>query len=319
MTEFEKSIAGNIDRIPSSLVFQCYSGCNFTCKFCAYQETVSQNLKYSMDFTLFCKIVDEFYELGKLGSVGLGLQCEALLDQRLDDRIRYIKQKSPETQVSLTTNVSLLTPERFKQLCAAGVDSLCLSLDALSEKSFKNICSSTFPFDKVISNIEYITDNCPQNLYVSISSMVIKESLSEFLLTGHPVLEKAKKAGISFGLGPVSNHTGSLANYEEILVLSELQGSKLKSFCPDIWEAVYILADGDVVGCCSDWNRKFVLGNLVDSSFKDIWNKEEVKQRRHDMLNSDYRNLKTCANCSQAWNIIENCKSKTDSKKQSLN
>ena len=310
MVDLMNATPDRIDEIPSSLVLQCYSGCNFQCKFCAYQETQSQDPKYSMDFWLFCKIVDEFYELGKLKSVGLGLQCEALLDSRLEDRIRYLKAKSPKVHVSMTTNCSLLTPDRFNSLCDAGLGSLCMSLDAATPESFKKICSPDFPFQKILDNIDYVIDNCPDHLKLTISSMVIKESMSEFLLTGHPVFKKAKKAGITVGVGPISNHTGSLSGYDEMIVMPELQGSKKKSYCGDIWEAVYVLADGDVVGCCSDWNRKFVLGNMAQECFEDIWNKPEVKQRRHDMLHSDYSKLETCANCSQAWNIIENRKSR---------
>ena len=93
-----------------------------------------------------------------------------------------------------------------------------------------------------------------------------------------------------------------------MIVVPELQGSTSKFYCDDIYDAVYILADGDVVGCCSDWDRKFVLGNMVNETFSEIWNKPKVVKRRRDMLEADYSKYETCKNCSQAWNIDKNRK-----------
>lgn len=294
--------------IPQALTIQSHSACNFRCKFCAYHPTRAMASQYPMEMDLFKKIVDEFHRLDALKAICLSLQCEALLDHTLEEKIKYIKQVNPQANVSITSNGILMTPERFDSLMQTGLDTLTLSLDALSEESFKEVCSTDFEFSQLIEHIDYVLDHKPANLSMMITSMMIKETMSEFLITSHPIISKAKELGIPCHVSPISNHTGALPNYQQLLVMPELQSSKNKLYCGDIFESVYILANGDVIGCCSDWHRKHILGNMNRQSFQDIWESKRCGIRRQQMIDGNYDKLDPCRSCSQAWNIMENRK-----------
>jgi radical SAM protein with 4Fe4S-binding SPASM domain len=305
MAPFQDPLPEHPSRLPWVLGLQVFSGCNLECAFCAYKDVRKTNPRRPMPMELFRKVVDELSEHGLLRSVCFSLQCEPLLDRDLGARIRYVKAKDRRVGTSLSTNATLLTPDRLSELCRAGLDSVAVTLNALSERTFRKVCG-TGGFQRTIDNVLNLVRNRPAGLSVSVSSMLVKENVAEMIHRQHPIYEEMERAGIKGGMGPISNHCGSLSGYEEQLILPELQSSRRKTYCHDIFESLNILADGDVLACCSDWRRKHVLGNVAERSLLALWRSERAKTRRQEMMHADLRELDPCRECSQAWNIMRN-------------
>ena len=59
-----------------------------------------------------------------------------------------------------------------------------------------------------------------------------------------------------------------------------------------------ILFNGDVIVCCQDWNRGTVVGNVCNSSVKEIWNSTKMNQIRRSILRKRYNEVKSCQACS---------------------
>jgi len=74
-----------------------------------------------MSQELFRKIINELSEMDYMGEITLHRFGEPLLDLRLDEFIRIIKEKCKKARVNLHTNGTLLTYKRFKELCDDGV------------------------------------------------------------------------------------------------------------------------------------------------------------------------------------------------------
>ncbi len=305
-----------IDSLPPNIAFQNFAGCNFKCKFCAYKSVEKELSQTPLPFTLFKKIVDQYLEVQSLPSVFMSFQCEALLDDQLERKINYLHTISPETQITLTTNGIKLTPNRFKTLCASGLSFLVISYDATNDQQFKDICGTNDNIETLRNNIENIIENRPKELKVAINSMLIKENIGSFLLTKDPLLEKAKASGISTEVSPICNFSGLIPDeeYNNMVVMEELQKSKNKKFCDDIFRSLHVLANGDVVSCSGDWNRKCVLGNLEQDDLKTVWYGKKAHDRRRTMLKADYTIMPRCRNCSKGKNIAANRKKPTPNK-----
>ena len=59
---------------------------------------------------------------------------------------------------------------------------------------------------------------------------------------------------------------------------------------------MFIDSNGDVLLCCSDWNRKEIVGNVMNTNIYSIWKNNFYKYRK-DLLNKK-RNSSICRECS---------------------
>ncbi len=295
----------NPDQIPVNLAVQAYNGCNCRCLMCAYKETHIHEKHEGMAFELFCKIIDELIDAGSLASVALSLQCEALLDKGLFQKIAYVKKQSATITCALSTNALLLTPDMLTKLTDCGLDHIGVSLNAVSTETFETVYGVP-GFDVYSTHVQHLLENRPAHMSISFNAMLIKENIKELLPKKQKLFTAISEHGIPLTMGPIGNHCGSLSEYEKHVVLPHLQGSTRKGYCHDIFESVYILYNGDVIGCCSDFRRKHVLGSVKKDTVIDIWNSDRYAQRRQEMLHADLSGLDPCCQCSQARNIMQN-------------
>jgi hypothetical protein len=141
---------------------------------------------------------------------------------------------------------------------------------------------------------------------VSVTSMMTRDNLAELLVRPPPLLCRLRASGVPVGMSPIGNHCGYLTAYDDLKALPELQSSRRKRYCHDLFEAFYVAVNGDVLGCCSDWGRAWVLGNLREHTLAGIWDGAVARERRLAMLEPPYDRLLPCRACSQARNIAAN-------------
>lgn len=60
-----------------------------------------------------------------------------------------------------------------------------------------------------------------------------------------------------------------------------------------------ILYDGKVILCCDDYNKKMILGNINNSSIKEIWNSKQYENIRKMLYNGEYKKIPVCCNCNK--------------------
>lgn len=59
-------------------------------------------------------------------------------------------------------------------------------------------------------------------------------------------------------------------------------------FCRAPFEEIEIHARGEVFACCANWTDRYMLGNIHENSFEEIWNSEKAMELRQKILNKDY-------------------------------
>ena len=73
--------------------------------------------------------------------------------------------------------------------------------------------------------------------------------------------------------------------------------------CLRMWTSAVITADGDVVPCCYDKNAHHPMGNLLKSTFREIWQGGEYRIFRERVM-KDRGMTDICSTCPQGRTIF---------------
>ena len=104
-----------------------------------------------MSWELFTRIVDQFPRIARVVLHGVG---EPMMVQALPRMMRYLKDRG--TYVLFNTNGTLLTERKGRELIAAGLDELRVSLDAAEPEAFLAVRGKNM-FDRIVRNVRAFT------------------------------------------------------------------------------------------------------------------------------------------------------------------
>ena len=122
---------------PSKLFVELTTRCNLKCGMCVKQSAEGGIPEGSMSPDVFAALEPAFPHLEALVLNGVG---ESLLHPHLEAFIRRARRLLPDAAwVGFQTNGLLLDDSRAAALVDAGLDRVCLSLDAVSHDSFRSI------------------------------------------------------------------------------------------------------------------------------------------------------------------------------------
>lgn len=129
--------------------------CNFRCVYCMPKTVFGRDYPFLardelLSFEEIARVARLFAELGvrKIRLTG----GEPLLRRDIE-RLIELLAAIPGLELTLTTNGSLLTPERARALRAAGLRRVTLSLDALDDEVFRRMNDVDFPVARVLEGI----------------------------------------------------------------------------------------------------------------------------------------------------------------------
>jgi putative metalloenzyme radical SAM/SPASM domain maturase len=122
---------------PSKLFVEVTTNCNLKCGMCVRQNSDGGIREGSMSAEIFDALAPAFPHLETLVLNGIG---ESLLHPQLEVLMRRAKAHMPAgSWVGFQTNGMLLNGSRAESLVDAGLDRICLSMDAVSPESFSSI------------------------------------------------------------------------------------------------------------------------------------------------------------------------------------
>jgi radical SAM protein with 4Fe4S-binding SPASM domain len=313
----ELSMTAKTDPVIANIEITTF--CNLHCQFCARSQLKKFNKH--MSFELFRNILAVLPNTYKIVLVGLG---ETLLHPQLVEFIQYTKSLGKKT--GIVTNAMLLNKAVSEQLLSAGLDSIAFSIDG-SDADLSSVVRKGTDFHKVIRNIKQfvqIANSCQISKAVfsavstdtvlhlkglidtvsdlgvdvlMLSDINFKANLDHTLWqNADEQMETAVKQAISHAfakkLPVLSVHGleefGLEKRYHDFLMIppAELyQRSKHHSWCFSPWQTIPVDVDGNITLC--DCQPDFVVGNLFQDSFSDIWNGETLKKYRTEMLSKN--------------------------------
>jgi len=136
---------------PVCLYLETTNRCNLLCTTCP-RTYADLEPEADMSWELFARIVDQVPNVARVVLHGVG---EPMLVKDLARRVRYLKERG--VYVLFNTNGTALTLRRGRELAAAGLDELRVSLDAADAHTFLKVRGKD-DFNRIVRNVRAFTD-----------------------------------------------------------------------------------------------------------------------------------------------------------------
>ena len=305
---------------PQTVSWDCSRRCNLNCIHCgATKEKYPKELSTQQ----IKKVIDQLSE-EKVKFFGI-TGGEPLLRKDLIEILEYAFRKGIKTGIS--TNGYFIDKNISKKISNAGTYSIQISLDG-NQKIHNYIRGNNQSFQKVIDaiknlkkekikiisvatvvtpiNLDYLEEikeillNLKVKYWRIIPIMPIGKGENEKLKLNKTQLKqvldfvKSNKNKLKIQIG---ENLPFLKNYEE-----KIRNSPLK--CPVGFNTCCIGVDGHVRGCPEmPDTEKFREGNILESSFSEIWKKGFKKYRERIILKEDKR----CSACKDKDKCFGGC------------
>jgi putative metalloenzyme radical SAM/SPASM domain maturase len=166
---------------PSKLFIELTTRCNLSCRMCLKQSAGCEIREGDMSRDTFLSIVPALSRCEALILNGVG---EPLLHPALEEFIRIAKKAMPpESWVGFQTNGLLLHERRAESLVKAGLDKICMSLDAICPDMFRRIREGGEVEDmkQAFAALRRARKICPDSrLQVGVEIVVMRDNLQHF-------------------------------------------------------------------------------------------------------------------------------------------
>lgn len=263
--------------------------CNYSCVFCPQSKYTGKC--GNIEDELCVKIIKDAYNAGAR-EICLSSTGEPLLNQNLEKYIILAKELGYR-YVFFNTNGYLMNKERCESILETGVDSIKFSINAGSAESYK-LVHGIDGYEKVIENLIYLSElrakkQATCKLYVSY--VAIKQTVDEF-----PALQSKLGAYVDDLIIMNANRRGgSIKEMDDRLFVGEDTYS-YQYPCSQLFNNIYVSAEGYVNICCQDFENLTVVADLHDMEIQDAWNCEKFVAFRKKYLAGDLANT-LCMNC----------------------
>ena len=275
---------------PLSLNIEVTNACNLRCIMCP-REKSSKEVGY-MDFELFKKIIDECKQR-RVRKIFFHKDGESLLHPKLPEFIRYARNVNAAEMLSLTTNGTLLNQELADKLIEAGLDEVCISIDAVNPDTYTKIKGRPM-YEIVERNCTNLVRSNKRFPRFSVKFIRMRENQNE---------EQEFYAKWAHIAQVISTHYWDWGGSVEDKSVNGLETSELP--CESLWRTLTVNWDGRVSICCMDWDCKAIVGNAREKTLYEIWHGPELRKIRRIHLDSKGHTLPVCANCT--YREVQSC------------
>jgi sulfatase maturation enzyme AslB (radical SAM superfamily) len=313
--ELASSIVRGENPYPVSFEMDLSNICNHDCVWCMYKDFMRKNHAMMPERTSF-SIVEEIIRLGAKSITFTG-GGEPLTHPETIELLPYIRQHN--VSVALITNGGLLDRKKCHTV-VKNCSYIRISMDAATPETHsklhrtKNIAKDNLPvITDHIRELVHLKRELNTGIKIGVGYLVHPANTVEILQFVHTM----KNIGVDYiQIRPVCNING---NQKRLMIRQSkpqiAESLKLQSHDFDIfpmlhrfdevqainrgYETCYahalvgiIAADCSVYVCCQlKGNEKFVLGNLRESTFQDIWHSE---RRKSIITNIDAKHCPPC-------------------------
>ena len=273
---------------PERIKIDICNVCNFSCIFCPQAKQYDKI--GCIDKELCYKLIKDAYDAGgrELCLAGTG---EPLINSELEAYVRYAKQTGYR-YVFINTNGSLLNENRSMRLLEAGIDSVKVSVNS-SENSYELIHGIN-AWETVVKNImkfDALRKGGEYNCRLYISYVAVKQTLKE--------VDQMKSVLANYVdeiiVMNANNRGGSAGEIDNDLYIGENEFS-FQYPCSQIFNNVYVTAEGYLVICCQDFENLTVVADLHKETLAQAWTNECFTKFREKYLKHDLKGT-LCQNC----------------------
>lgn len=275
--------------------------CNRVCRMCPMYTSPPKTERY-ITHEIFQRACDQ---VGKRkANLEISAYGETFQHPAADEFMFMARRSCPNARIVVATNGTLLDEERCRKIIDSGIDHLSFSLDAGSRESYQWLTKAT-DYDDVSRNLERLVNLRNQlgadHLWITTHIIGIKELSHEFTAfvnRWHGIADVATVRTYGNWAGMVDDNGISPAEHQNI--------PADRYPCAWLWYATKIEPNGDVSKCFIHvTGDKNPLGNIMKSSFEDIWHGEKIRKVRELHQSGLYNEVEHCQNCI-VWSLFPN-------------
>jgi Predicted Fe-S oxidoreductases len=280
------------------------NACNHHCVFCP-----SGNLNRKRQFInedLFYRLIAEGYELG-VRELALHMLGEPLLNENLPQYIAKAKSLG-YSYVYLTTNGSLATPEKMKEIFEAGLDSIKFSINAISKENYLAVHGRD-DFDTVKNNLICCSEyrkKSGKKFNIFISFVVTDQTTEELSQFKKVFSQYADDIAFMRVINRGGEAPESINSFQGKVSLSDEQING--RLCRQPFNAICVTCEGILAPCCMDGDLIFKMADLHNTSLRDAWHSEKMTDFRRMHIEKTFygTHCESCLRSGSNWiNVLE--------------
>jgi len=194
MTSSSPAILDRRQRPLRDLRISVTDRCNFRCGYCMPRDVFGKGYKFLRQNQLL-----SFEEIERLVRIfsGFGVTKlrltggEPLLRRDIEQLVTMLAAVEGIEDIAMTTNASLLTAARAKQLKEAGLKRINISLDALDKSIYQQINEVNTPLEDVLAGIDHALDAEFESVKVN---MVVQNGINNSDIL--PMVRRFRHSGV---------------------------------------------------------------------------------------------------------------------------
>jgi len=278
---------------PRTISIETTNVCNAKCWFCP--TPTSKRINGLMDVSLYENIIDQISPYSEqIDTIALFMDGEPTLHKKLVHFLQYAKKKGIK-RIFMSSNMEYFTNKLVDSIMNEDLGEtlqyINCSLDGVSAEVFGQNRIGV-DFNKAVDNTEYLIKKRNEYGYeypwvftrLLVNDLNEKEEKS-FIDRWEGVADKVLTTDMHNWAGKIG--TENIKNPKK---------SKKPSLCYFPWSQIAIQYDGIVRLCCMDTDTEVVMGDLNKESINDIWNGENYRKFRDNMLVNNVPDI--CKNCT---------------------
>lgn len=294
---------------PYAVSIEPTTACNLSCPACP------SGLKQFSRATGKLSVGDNRDWLNKLGKqlfyINYYFQGEPFLNPQFLELVGEAKKRKIYTSTS--TNAHFIDKQKAKEIVDSGLDRLIISIDGLTQETYSSYRVDG-KLEKVLKASRCLVEAKKEK--ASCTPHLIFQFL--VVSTNEHEIQSLQELASEIGVDEVRFKTAQLYDFEKDAYLipeneeysryvRRADGSyRLKykggNSCWRMWSSAVITWDGKMVPCCFDKDAHYQLGDIRNSQLPDIWNSQEYKSFRRQIL-TGRNEVDMCTNCSEGAKV----------------
>ncbi len=294
---------------PYSVSIEPTTSCNLQCPECPSGLRSFTRPSGHICLDQYKKFIDQLYP--NLFYLMLYFQGEPYLNPAFFDMVKYARKKKVYTATS--TNAHFLNDRIARKTVESGLDKLIVSMDGTDQETYEKyrIGGKLNKVTEGIKNIQrWKRDLKSRTPFLTVQFIVFR--------TNEHQIPEIKKLCKELGVDKLELKSAQIYTFEDKkdLIPKNLEyaryeqtvdaegevkyiiKSDLPNKCYRMWHSCVITWDGRVVPCCFDKDAAHIMGDLSNTSFKDIWRSDIYREFRASVL-INRKGIDICSNCTE--------------------
>jgi radical SAM protein with 4Fe4S-binding SPASM domain len=297
--------------LPISITFEPTTSCNLRCPECPSGKREFTRPTGMLQSGFFKISIDDLYK--DISYLIFYFQGEPYLNPQFLEMVNYASAKKIYTATS--TNAHYLNDTNAKKTVESGLDRLIISIDGTTQETYQQYRVGG-ELSKVLDGarniLKWKKELKSKTPHVIFQFLIVKPNEHQ--------LEEMEKLAQEIGVQELRFKTAQVYDYEKgnalIPTLANYSRykkqedgtyaikNKMLNHCWRLWHSTVVTWDGLVVPCCFDKDAKHQLGDLKNTSFRQLWKGAAYDNFRKALLRSRTE-IDICKNCTEGTEVFQ--------------